>query len=77
MIKNCFNKVYFRNVPHETPDALNSDEFLEFEEAYPDYTFTSIDDQLIMSETLDLEEIFNLIDFIKYIINIIIMNYVN
>jgi hypothetical protein len=36
---------------------LNSDEFWDFEEAYLGYT--SIDDQLITNEALELEEIIN------------------
>lgn len=55
MIKNCFNKAYFGNVSHEVPNVLNSNEWQDYEEAYPGYT--SIDDQLITSETLDIEEI--------------------
>lgn len=54
VIKNCFNKAYFGNVLH---DVLNSGEEDEFEEAYPGYT--SINDQLITSKMLDLEEIIN------------------
>ena len=57
VIKNCFNKVYFGNVSQEDPHILNSDEFWDFEEAYPGYT--SIDDQLITNEALELEEIIN------------------
>ncbi|CAI6350911.1 unnamed protein product [Macrosiphum euphorbiae] len=57
VIKNCFNKAYFGNVSQEDPYVLDSDEFRDFEEVYPGYT--SIDDQLITNETLELEEIIN------------------
>ncbi|CAI6349299.1 unnamed protein product [Macrosiphum euphorbiae] len=57
VIKNCFNKAYFDNVSQEDPHVLDSDEFRDFEEVYPGYT--SIDDQLITNEALELEEIIN------------------
>ncbi|XP_060851677.1 tigger transposable element-derived protein 4-like [Rhopalosiphum padi] len=57
VIKNCFNKAYFGNVSQEDPHVLDSDEFRDFEEVYPGYT--SIDDQLITNEALELEEIIN------------------
>ncbi|KAL4107151.1 hypothetical protein QTP88_017536 [Uroleucon formosanum] len=57
VIKNCFNKAYFGNVSQEDPHILDSDEFRDFEKVYPGYT--SIDDQLITNEALELEEIIN------------------
>lgn len=54
VIKNWFNRAYFGNVLH----VSNLDELRKFEEAYSGYT--SIDEQFITSETLDLEKMINL-----------------
>lgn len=55
VIKNCFNKAHFGHVSYEVLYVLNSNEWQDFEEAYPGYT--SFDDQLMTNETLDLNDI--------------------